>query len=103
MIISHLKMRVHSIVASSFMCSHQPADVFLTVAFNAVHLVLVLLVGCAEISCFGFISLKSVCKSLFGLLPSHFLLLNLKWPDAHILIFIYTKTKTTKRTSAVHL
>lgn len=59
------------------MRSHQSADVSLTVPFDAVHLVLVLLVGRAEISCFGFIGLQSISESLVSLLPGCLLLLDL--------------------------
>lgn len=68
------------VVLVVFLSSHQPADVSLTVPFDAVHLVLVLLVGSAQVRCFGFIGLQSVSKSLLGLLPGRLLLLDLEGP-----------------------
>lgn len=62
--------------------SHQPANVFLTVPLNAMHLILVLLVGCTQVCCFGFICLLSSYKSLFSLLSRDLLLLDLK-EDKH--------------------
>lgn len=58
--------------------SHQPPDVFLTVPFNAVHLILVLLVGGAEIGCFGFVCMLSSYQRLLSLLPGQLLLLDLQ-------------------------
>lgn len=58
--------------------SHQPPDVFLAVPFDAVHLILVLLVGCAEIGCFGFVCVLSSYQRLLSLLPGQLLLLDLQ-------------------------
>lgn len=80
------------------MWSHQSADVSLTVPFDAVHLILVLLVGCAEICCFGFICLQSISKRLLSLLPGRLLLLDLKDPthtDTHGKLNTH-KTKNNK-------
>lgn len=57
---------------------HQSADVSLTIPFDAVHLILVLLVGGPEISRFGFIGLQSICMSLVSQLPGGLVLLDLK-------------------------
>lgn len=58
--------------------AHHSADVFLTVPFDAVHLILVLLVSCAQICSFGFVCLQSIPKRFFSLLPGYLLLLDLK-------------------------
>lgn len=87
---------------SSSMWSHQSADVFLTVPLNAVHLILVLLVGCAEICCFGFICLLSVYKCLFSLFPSYLLLLDLKDPAYTQKYSIYTYRIKTSKDSDTH-
>lgn len=57
---------------------HHPPDVFLAVPLNAVHLILVLLVGCAEIGCFGFVRMLSSYQRLLSLLPGELLLLDLQ-------------------------
>lgn len=57
---------------------HQPPDVSFAVPFNAVHLILVLLVGCAEIGCFGFVCMLSSYQRLLSLLPGQLLLLDLQ-------------------------
>lgn len=69
---------VSNVCLPSSMWSHQSADVSLTVPFDAIHLILVLLVGRAEIYCFGFIGLQSICMRLLSLLPGCLMLLNLK-------------------------
>lgn len=81
------------------MWSHQSADIFLTVPFNAVHLILVLLVGCAEICRFGFICLQGISKRLLSLLPGCLLLLDLKTQTR------YVNTQNTKnyKESDTHL
>lgn len=65
------------------MWSHQSADVFLTVPFNSMHLILVLLVSSAQIHCFGLISLQSIGQSLLSLFPGCLLFLNLKYHTQH--------------------
>lgn len=82
------------------MWSHQSADIFLTVPFNAVHLILVLLVGCAEICRFGFICLQSISKRLLSLLPGCLLLLDLK-THTHDTLILKTP-KTTKRVIPIY-
>lgn len=72
---------INNIDALSCYCSifsYQPPDVSLAVPFNAVHLILVLLVGCAEIGCFGFVCMLSSYQRLLSLLPGQFLLLDLQ-------------------------
>ncbi len=84
------------------MASHQSADVSLTVPFDAVHLILVLLVGCAEIRCFGFICLQSISKRLLSLLPGCFLLLDLKDTTHTHTIILKPKPKTSKRVILIY-
>ena len=57
--------------------AHQSPDVLLAVPLDAMHLILVVLVGRAEIGCFGLVCLQSVGQGLLCLLPGHFLLLDL--------------------------
>ena len=58
--------------------THQPPDVLLAVPLDAMHLILVVLVGRAEIGCFGLVCLQRVGQGLLGLLPGHLLLLDLR-------------------------
>lgn len=63
---------------SSSMWSHQAADISFTVPFDTMHLILVLLVGRAEICCFGFICLQGIGQRLLSLFPGCLLFLDLK-------------------------
>ena len=69
---------VSGVCLPSSVWPHQSADVPLTVPFDAIHLILVLLVGRAEICCFGFIGLQSISMRLLSLFPGCLLLLDLK-------------------------